>query len=334
MMRLKFVFCIFLLKLVVSPYASAQDIRFGSGVDSAYMMIGDQRKFTFQVEGGRGLKIDFPLLKDTLTRGIEIVSGPVRDSLKGKNGIWTYRQTYVVTSFDTGVYVIPSFPIKIMGEGFNKTLRTDPVRIDVHTYEVDVDKEYRDIIAPKSVPLRFWDIFKWILWGVLFVGAVVGVVWYLNYKRKGRSIFETLRPVVPPYESALKALEMIREKKEWIKGKEKSYYTELTDTVRQYLAGELGISAMEQTSFETLKAMEKSVFISKEDRESVGEVFDTADLVKFAKYTPLTDESAGYLEDVARFLDRTHQKVEEILNAEEKNADAAAGSGEKPGNLS
>lgn len=81
----------------------------------------------------------------------------------------------------------------------------------------------------------------------------------------------------------MKALEEIKKEKLWQSGKTKEYYTQLTDTIRNYLDGELGISAMEQTSFETLKALEKCEQVNAKQRDKLADMFETADFVKFAK---------------------------------------------------
>lgn len=53
----------------------AQNVEYGVALDTNYMMIGDQQHLTFKVKGDPGLKIIFPQLKDTITKGVEIISG-------------------------------------------------------------------------------------------------------------------------------------------------------------------------------------------------------------------------------------------------------------------
>ncbi len=75
------------------------------------------------------------------------------------------------------------------------------------------------------------------------------VVWIIKVRKSRKSLFPSRKPAIPPYVLAMKALEEIKKEKLWQSGKTKEYYTQLTDTIRNYLDGELGISAMEQTSF-------------------------------------------------------------------------------------
>ena len=61
-------------------YARGQDINVTSSFDSARIYIGDQIKFTVTIDQPAGLNLSLPFFKDTLTKNIEIISGPVVDS--------------------------------------------------------------------------------------------------------------------------------------------------------------------------------------------------------------------------------------------------------------
>ena len=88
--------------------------------------------------------------------------------------------------------------------------------------------------------------------------VILLVVWIIKVRKSRKSLFHHEKPAIPPYVLAMKALEEIKKEKLWQSGKTKEYYTQLTDTIRNYLDGELGISAMEQTSFESLSALVSS----------------------------------------------------------------------------
>ena len=101
-MRLKL--RLFIVSLIVGMgLVKGQNLEYGVGVDTNYMMIGDQQHLTFRVRSDVPVQVVFPLLKDTVTAGVEIISGPVRDSLQGKDGKWLIEEKYVITAFDTGV---------------------------------------------------------------------------------------------------------------------------------------------------------------------------------------------------------------------------------------
>lgn len=301
--------------------AKAQNVEYIAEVDTNYMMIGDQIRFRMKVLADPGAKVNFPVLRDTLVKGVEIVSGPERDSVKGKDGRMLFEESYVVTSFDTGVYVLPSVPIQIERENFNNVLRTDPIQLIVNTYVVDLQKGYNDIVMPKNAPWTFGEILPYVLWTLLGLAIVALVVWVLRKRKKHEPIFASVKPAIPPYELAIQALEEIKQEKLWQSGKTKEYYTRLTDAIRNYLSGELGISAMEQTSLETLRDLEKNKNVTKEQREKLGMMFETADFVKFAKAEPLPNENESNLNIAYGFVNETNETIREQEEKARKEAE-------------
>lgn len=295
---------------------SAQNVEYGAALDTMYMLIGDQQHLSFKVRTDTPLKIVFPQLKDTVVRGVEIVEGPRRDSVKEKDGKWLYEETYVITSFDTGVYVLPSMPITVEGDNYNNVLRTEPIGFVVNTYEVDEQKGNYDIVMPYGAPWNFREILPYLLWGLLGLAVIGGAWWYIARRKKDQPLFRREKEVIPPYVRAIQELETLKAEKLWQSGRVKDYYTKLTDTLRQYLNDELKVPAMEQTSFETLRDLEKCAKIDAQEREKFAVLLNTADFVKFAKAMPLPDENAKNLDVAYDFLNRTNERISAEKQAE------------------
>ena len=111
-----------------------------------------------------------------------------------------------------------------------------------------------------------------------------------------------------PHEKALQKIEKIKSKHLSASTDQKEYYTELTDILRQYLEDRFGIKAKEMTSSEIIYRLEKE---KKEDGsmvEELREVFQTADLVKFAKYSVQDNINDTYLNSVVQFIDSTKEE--------------------------
>ncbi|WP_251620804.1 hypothetical protein [Odoribacter lunatus] len=289
---------------------SAQDLEYGVELDTTYMMIGDQQHLRLKVVSDRGLMVRFPLLKDTVVEGVEIIEGPVRDSVKGKDGKWLFEESYVITAFDTGVYVVPSLMLTVENEDYNNVLRTEPVAFVVNTYKVDEQQGNYDIVSPLHTPVNFAEILPWIL-GIGGVLLLVGlIVWYIVWKKKNKPLFAAEKKVyVPPYVAAMNGLNRLKEEKLWQAGRVKEYYTRLTDIVRQYMSEELDIPAMEQTSYETVRALEHNVSVDASDVEQVAEMLRSADFVKFAKSMPLPDENVRNMDVAYDFLRHTDERL-------------------------
>lgn len=320
-MRLKLISLILFLSLC-GGVSKAQNTEYGAAIDTTYMLIGDQQHLRLQVKGDAGIRVNFPLLRDTVGRGIEIISGPVRDSVKESDGRWLFQETYVITAFDTGVYVIPALPIQIENQDYNNVLRTDPLSFVVNTYEVDPQKGNYDIVMPYAAPWTLAEALPYILWTLLGLAVIGGVWWFIARRRKNRPLFTPKKEEIPPYVKAIKSLDGIKAEKLWQAGKEKEYYTKLTDTLRQYLDDEFQIPAMEQTSAETVKAVAANPLVDAADRERMTDMLATADFVKFAKYTPLQDESARYLDTAYDFVNHTHERLQKEITEQRQREEA------------
>lgn len=300
----------------------AQNIEYGAELDTTYMMIGDQQHLRFLLKSDEALSVRFPQLKDTVVGGVEIIAGPERDSVQGKDGKWLFRESYVITAFDTGVYVIPSYAITLENGDYNNVLRTEPLAFAVNTYKVDEQQGNYDIVAPLQTPLNFAEILPWLLWIVGGLAVTALIVWYIIRRKKNKPLFAAEKKVyVPPYVVAIKKLERLKEEKLWQAGKTKEYYTRLTDAVRQYVADELQIPAMEQTSFETVQALERNTLVDARDAEKIAGLLQEADFVKFAKSTPLPEENMKNMDIAYDFLQHTNERLKSSRE-EEKDGEA------------
>ena len=307
-MKLKLITGLLFL-LFWSGLLKAQRVEYGVSLDTTYMMIGDQQNLTFKVRSDTPVRIVFPDLKDTVTAGVEIISGPHRDSLKEKDGKWLYRQKYVITAFDTGVYVIPEMPLVLQEENYDNVLRTDPIAFAVNTFQVDESQGNHDIVMPYEAPRTFAEILPYLLWGLGGLALAALIVWGVVRFRKRKPLFRREEVVVPPYELAIRSLEELKTEKLWQAGKIKEYYTRLTDTIRQYMDGELSVPAMEQTSWEILSALEKQPEVGEADKARIAELLQTADFVKFAKASPLPDENVRSMETAFSFIENTNRNI-------------------------
>ena len=99
--------------------------------DTTKIRIGEQINYQITIENAdKG--VQFPELElDSLSR-MEIVESRPIDTLKEK-----LIRTYILTSFDSGQYVIPSQRIRIWSQEY----LTDSIIVDVATVAVDTTKQ-------------------------------------------------------------------------------------------------------------------------------------------------------------------------------------------------
>ena len=119
----------------------------------------------------------------------------------------------------------------------------------------------------------------------------------------------------PPHIVALRSLEKTRSQKLWQNGKQKQFYTQVTDALRQYIAQRYGIAALEQTSAEMFRDLSDKD-IEPDLMEKTKELFATADFVKFAKHTATDQENENAIPTAIRFVNQTY--MQEIEKEEEE----------------
>ena len=289
--------------------ALAQQFTVSSQLDSASIQIGEQARLRLSVAQPTNLQVSIPILSDTITKGIEIVEMVKADTISLSDSRIQVNYDYLITSFDSGFYFIPSYTYAAAGD----TLQTAPLGLSVTT--VTVNPETDDVKAIKPImdaPFYWSELFTWVgyfLLAFLVVSLIIFVLLKYVFKKKVPFITETPQPVIPPHIVALEKLEEIKVQKIWQCGDIKVFYTQVTDVLRVYLEGRFGINAMELTSDEIMALVKKEPGLN-EVRAALKDLLTLADLVKFAKMVPLENENERSLLTAFDVVDKT-KPVEE-----------------------
>jgi len=130
-------------------------------------------------------------------------------------------------------------------------------------------------------------LFVFIVTIIIFLVLLLLYLVY-SYYRKKRLIKQgiIIEKIIPPYENAKNALIILEEKKLWQKGEIKQYHTEITYIIRKYLEDEFSFNALEKTSEEIIDILRN--YNSPIDvLNNLKEFFANADMVKFAKFSPM-----------------------------------------------
>jgi hypothetical protein len=184
---------------------------------------------------------------------------------------------------------------------------TDPIRLYSTTMAVDTTMAYKPIVEPIEAPVKFKEVFPWILGALLLVLLVIGI-WYWRKHRKPKVDVDgniVRGPVIPPYDKAVGDLKKLREEKIWQSGKVKEYFSSLTDIAREYIEGQFGVNAIEMTTDDILEEV-RPLHFPKETYDKLKDTMEIADLVKFAKYSASTLESDTALNSMTDFVNESH----------------------------
>jgi hypothetical protein len=291
---------IFMKKLILSIYllisiisAFSQDVNVTSSFDTSRIYIGDQVKFKITVDQPAGLKLNLPFYKDTLCKNIEIISGPVLDTLK-TGGRIKISEKYLITSFDSGLYQVPPVIVEMKNENGLKRFYSDYSRLEVLRVKIapaDTTAKIYDIIKPYRAPVTVGEILPWILL-VAIIGILAwAIVRFIRKFIRPDTGMETVINPDPAHVIAFRELEKLKEEQLWQKGAIKTYYTRLTEILRQYLENRFRVFSLELTTDETLDSLIKTGFKKDGSYKQLKTVLTGADLVKFAKHIPEPTEN-------------------------------------------
>lgn len=283
--------------------AGAQQTLIDVKVDTADILVGEQTTLHVTVTTDPNRRIIIPLPSDTLMTGVEVISVSDADSTVA-DGRLVIRRDILVTSFDSSLYLLPPF-IAIDG---GDTIASNQVALKVSTVPVDVDnpEKFYDIKDVWQPPFVLADYYPWIF-GVLTALFIICVIGYLvqRYRRhRSEAPVKPAEPELPPYETAIRELDSIKDQKLWQQGLNKEYYTQVTDTLRRYISRRYGVNAMEKTSEEILAIIERET----DERtvyDTLRQVLRLSDYVKFAKLHPLPDENDESMRNAYLFVNQT-----------------------------
>ena len=122
------------LLLVGMPKANAQQVTVDAKIDSLQLLIGEQAKVTLEVSLDANQKLQLPMLRDTLVRGVEIldIAKPDTQMLnEGKRML--IEQEYTITSFDSALYYLPPFEVLVNDQPY----RSKALALKVYSVPVD-----------------------------------------------------------------------------------------------------------------------------------------------------------------------------------------------------
>lgn len=299
-------------------------------LDSAGIFIGQRIGLTLEVSADADKEVELPEW-DSLQQvvpGLEFVCAEKADTNllnDGKRMMLSRR--YYFTSFDSALYLIPEMQVKVAGKDYSsKRLALKVLTLDVDTLHADSIFGIKEELAP---PFE-WAEWRQVLWFFLLALLIGGLLGYVIYRLKtNKPIIRRIRNKKrqPPHKVAMQKIEQIKEEKIWQSEDSKEYYTQLTDTLRNYIKERYGFNAMEMTSYEIIQRLQEV-----NDEEAINELrelFQTADLVKFAKYSTLINENDRNLVNAIEYINQTKQEEPEqkpqpeVIVVEEKRSKIA-----------
>ena len=279
-------------------------------LDSAAIFIGQRIGIELEVSADKGKKVELPHYDSlqNVVPGLEYVcSTPVDTEYVNEGNRMILRSKYYLTSFDTAIYYIPPFKVNVGGKSYeSKNLALKVFTFDIDTVHIDSICPIKDVMAP---PFE-WAEWRTVLWLSIIAVLIALILIYIAVRLKdNKPIIRRIRlkQHMAPHKAAMQKIEHIKEEKLSQSEDSKEYYTQLTDTLRLYIKERYGFNATEMTTAEIIQHL-----TDVNDPEAIAELrelFETADLVKFAKYVTLINENDRNLVSAIEYINQT--KIEE-----------------------
>lgn len=282
--------------------------------------IGDRFTYSIEVEKDLVQTVIFPNFAASAGEQFELIEDVPVDTLERDGRRLKLRKSFRLAAFQEGVQrILPQ--VMYADKNIIDTLYgEDTLSLLVTTFEIDsTSHSIFDIKPQKTLPFRFGEISGYLMWSLvaLLVLAIGLYVAYRIMRHYGKSLSDIFHPAppMPPHEEAFRALERLYVLRLCQHDKHKLYYSTLTDILRRYIAARFEVGAMEMTSDEIIAAM-REVELPKKAAMDMADVLRAADLVKFAKAIPESDENEASYQAVWDFVELT-KPVEEQPTEEE-----------------
>ncbi|MBR1462836.1 MAG: hypothetical protein IJ604_05585 [Prevotella sp.] len=303
-----------IILLAAIAFSVNAQVQVETKIDSIEILIGEQTNLTLSVAMKKGQSLQMPEFTPSqyITPGVEVLSSNPADTAVLDDHTVRVNKVYTLTSFDENLYYLPEMTVKVDGKEYkSKSLALKVITMPVDTLHPE------NFFPPKDVQDNpfLWSEWSGIFWLSVLVVLLFCVAFYLHLRLKqNKPIIAHVRIVkkVLPHQKAMSEIEKIKEERMVSSEDQKAYYTRLTDTLRKYIEERFGFNAMEMTSSEIIERLQQA-----EDRRMIDELrelFTTADLVKFAKYSTLINENDANLVNAIEFINTT--KMENMPTTE------------------
>ncbi|MCP9751706.1 hypothetical protein [Ferruginibacter sp. HRS2-29] len=233
----------------------------------------------------------------------------VKSDSNNARGNYLVLQTLVLTSWDSGSWAIPSFPIKIRNTADNAvyTLNTDQVLINVGYAKADTTGQLRDIKPVMDV--FYFDPF----WVYVGIGVVILLVLlfllYRYIRRRPKRQPPLFNSALSPFEEAMQELKKLAGHASVGSDEAKVFYTMMGNIFKRYYSRKKQQDLLNKTTGEVLLSL-KQTNLDASALSGLAEALRRADAVKFAKYVPAEDENRQSLSQVGNTIEQIEKSID------------------------
>lgn len=293
----------------------AAQVKVQATLETADMLIGEQVGLKARVEAPIGAKVVFPqFTTGYITDGVEVLEQTSVDTLLPKGELqMVLERTYMLTAFDSALYNLPALEVVVNGK---KYYSAGSIGLKVSTVPVDT-LHPEEMAGPHAAVegVYRWESQLWIttLIPLFLLGVVLALAIRLS---TGRPITRrvVIKPPKPAHVQALEELMHINLPQNDDMDFVRECFVHLTDTLRTYVGCRYGFGATQLTTSEIVQHLQPHTNV--EVQMALRHIFETADLVKFAKHPPTFRETEHCLNEAVDIVEKTRQAPHKLPQPE------------------
>jgi hypothetical protein len=272
-----------------TPGAQPAPVAIETAVEPRSVTIGTPFRYTMRITAEQDLELIVPQLAGQIGdfQVIDFGSPPPRE----ERGRVVLEPWYTLLTYTPGDALVPGPTVQYRLPGSDLESVAAPDALVMVQSLLDKPgatppADVRDIKAPAAVP-RDYRPLLWLALAGLGAIALAALLYRLINKRRSALI----APPRPAHEIALEALTKLHAARLLEAGREQEFYVRLSAIVRAYLEARFHLRAPEMTTEEFLQVAQRDPQLAPPQRSLLGNFLSEADLVKFARYVPASDDA-------------------------------------------
>lgn len=294
----------FFVACIVLPLAiEAQSPSVTTRVDKKDILIGEQIEYQVRVSmPDNTFRLSWFSKPEDFGSFVIASEGKI-DSAYG-NGMLSFSQKLLITSFDSGRQVIPplAFSFDMLQKDSSFRMYSDSIPINVSYSPADSVLPFHDI--KPIIPVRIQS--EWWFWPAIIAAILILIILLILYYRKKKKklpedIFDNS---LSPYEEAQKNFEELKLQQLPEKGRYNIFFTSLSDIVKKYLSRLQNRNLMALTGSELIDMIREMV--PHERLAGIAASIRMGEAAKFAKYRPSANDCAAAMDEMKKLIEDIH----------------------------
>ncbi len=280
-----------------------------STIDRQEILIGEQ--FHLKVEAGFSPgkhRLQWLSIPDSLQH-FEVVERSKIDSVYAGNELTGVTQTFTITSFDSGKWVLPAFAVSFdpVNRDSAYNFFTDSFPVTVAFSTSDTTSQLRDIKPIREVTVKN-NRWYYIAAGILLL-CIIGYLLWRSRKKKPTAVLPVVkRSKLSAYDEAMQALNQLQQYDLSNAADIKLVHSKLAEILKQYLSRRENDDYLNKTTSDVLIGL-KQIGVGSEMISRLAGTLRLGDAVKFAKYLPPSGETEDSIQSVKALIESFKQNT-------------------------